>query len=45
MPPSVASVSLVLPLADYTSEDMAPDEEALRRDMAAVIASVRHRLA
>ena len=41
---SMASISLVLPLADYTSEDMSPDEEGLRRDMAAVIASVRHRL-
>jgi hypothetical protein len=41
---SVASISLVLPLADYTTEDMAPDEEGLRRDLAAVIASVQHRL-
>jgi len=42
--PAQASVSLLLPMADYVSEDHTVREEALRSDLAAVIASVRHRL-
>ncbi|MCP4435613.1 MAG: DUF4339 domain-containing protein [Actinomycetia bacterium] len=42
---SIASVSLMLPLADYVSADMVTDEGALRRDLEATVASVRARLA
>lgn len=41
---SVASVSLVVPLADYLDEDMSTDDAAMRRNMESVIVSVRHRL-
>ncbi len=41
---TIAAVSLMLPLADYVSENLDADEAALRRDLEAVIASVRHRL-
>jgi hypothetical protein len=42
---SIASVALLLPLADYVGENMVADSDALRRDIEATIASVRARLA
>ena len=42
---AIASVSLLLPLADYVGQDMAADSAALLRDLEATIASVRARLA
>ncbi|MGI9579376.1 MAG: DUF4339 domain-containing protein [Microthrixaceae bacterium] len=41
---SIASVSLMLPLSDYVSEEVVADSDALRRDIEATVASVRARL-
>jgi len=41
---ATSQVSLLLPLADYVSEDYTVDRAALERDLHAVVASVRHKL-